>query len=318
MNAIDALPTKHEQHSKFYEALSCLAYASSSVAMVLSNKYVTASVPVEERQNIPDFGVIWFQCALAVVILETAKIMKFISYPPLQLSIVKSWLPINIMFIAMLYTGFMSFVYLSVPIITIMKNLTNVFTVIGDYTLFGQSPTWSTAFAIILMTVGAIMAGANDVQFSWVGYFWMVLNCLLTSSYTLYMRYASVNINLPKLGMVYYNNLLSALLISPLCMISGDLEKLKNPLVFNKNFISLNFVAGIFGVCLNFSSLWCVGITSATTYAIVGSLCKIPITILGFLLFDVQVTDKGVAFIVLGTLGGLLYGYSKLPSGDSK
>ena len=71
------------------------------------------------------------------------------------------------MFIGMLYTGFMSFVYLSVPIITIMKNLTNVFTVCGDYVFFHQSPTWSTAFAIVLMTFGAVMAGANDVQFSW-------------------------------------------------------------------------------------------------------------------------------------------------------
>jgi GDP-mannose transporter len=316
MSAVDSLPTKHETHSRFYETASCLAYATCSIAMVIGNKYVTASVPIEERHNIPDFGVIWFQCVLAVIILEAAKILKFITYPPLQLSVVKSWLPINIMFIAMLYTGFMSFVYLSVPIITIMKNLTNVFTVIGDYVFFNQSPSWFTAFAIILMTVGAIMAGANDIQFSFIGYFWMVSNCLLTSSYTLYMRYASVNINLPKLGMVYYNNLLSALLISPLCMIAGDLEKVHNPKVFNQNFIILNFIAGIFGVCLNFSSLWCVGTTSATTYAIVGSLCKIPITILGFVLFDTPVTDKGLMFIFLGTFGGLLYGYSKLPGND--
>lgn len=30
--------------------------------------------------------------------------------------------------------------------------------------------------------------------------------------------------------------------------------------------------AGVVGVLLNFASLWCVGATSATTYAVVGSV----------------------------------------------
>jgi GDP-mannose transporter len=318
MTASEMLPSKHEGHhnSRAMETASCMAYASFSIAMVLGNKYITASVPLVDRDSIPDMGVIWFQCVLAVLILEVAKFAGFITYPGLNYTTVKSWLPINLMFIGMLYTGFMSFVYLSVPIITIMKNLTNVFTVFGDFVFFHQTPTWSTAFSIILMTFGAIMAGANDLQFSWIGYVWMVMNCLLTSAYTLYMRHATVNINLPKLGMVYYNNLLSALLLTPVCYFVGDLQKLQNPSVFNSTFVALNVLTGMFGVCLNFSSLWCVGTTSATTYAIVGSLCKIPITVLGFVLFDAPVTAKGLGFIVLGTMGGLLYGYSKLPSSN--
>ena len=69
----------------------------------------------------------------------------------------------------------------------------------------------------------------------------------------------------------------------------------------------------IIGAGLNFSSLYCVGATSATTYAIVGTLNKIPVTIIGYFIFDAKITNNGLIFIALASLGGLLYGYTKLP-----
>jgi GDP-mannose transporter len=83
--------------------------------------------------------------------------------------------------------------------------------------------------------------------------------------------------------------------------------------IFNSYFIWSVVLTGVIGFGLNFASLWCVSSTSATTYAIVGTLNKIPITILGFLLFDTKLTSQGIGFVVLATLGGLLYGYAKAP-----
>lgn len=159
------------------------------------------------------------------------------------------------------------------------------------------------------------MAGVNDLQFSLPGYLWMTVNCVLTASYTLYMRFASTQIKLPRLGMVFYNNVLTVILLIPVCIFSGDVQNfLHNPHVFNYKFIVLNVVTGFFGVCLNFASLWCVAKTSATTYAIVGTTSKVPVTILGFVIFFTPVTRNGLIFIIMGTCGGLLYAYSKLPS----
>eukprot|EP01033_Poteriospumella_lacustris_P006745 gene6745-4864_t len=156
--------------------------------MVLINKFIALSVAPEYRQDIPNLAVVWIQCLVAVVALEILRNMSMIEYSQLQWSIVKQWLPVNVIFILMLATGFLSFVYLSVPMINIMKNLTNVITIFGDWSLYGESPTWFTIFTIVLMTVGAVMAGANDLQFSWIGYTWMIVNCVLTAVYTLYMR----------------------------------------------------------------------------------------------------------------------------------
>lgn len=161
------------------------------------------------------------------------------------------------------------------------------------------------------------MAGANDLQFSTIGYFWMVLNCVLTAVYTLYMRHVSVHVKLSRTAMVFYNNILSVAVLSPLCVLFGQNQAMLQPQFLTTGFVCFNILAGLLGICLNFASLWCVGKTSATNYAIVGSLCKIPTVILGFVIFYTPVTWKGVLYISLGSLGGLLYGVSKLP-GNSR
>lgn len=163
------------------------------------------------------------------------------------------------------------------------------------------------------MTVGAVMAGANDLQFSWTGYTWMLVNCALTAVYTLYMRYVSVNVKLSRTNMVFYNNILSIAILSPICLLFKQQIEIAKPQFLTLNFLALNVLAGLLGVCLNFASLWCVAKTSATNYAIVGSLCKIPTLILGFIIFYTPVTWQGLMYIAMGTLGGLLYAYSKLP-----
>ena len=114
--------------------------------------------------------------------------------------------------------------------------------------------------------------------------------------------------------MVYYNNLISAFLLFPACVLNKEIEKLLNPVIMTKEFIIYNCIAGLLGFFLNFASLWCVSATSATTYAIVGSVNKIPITILGFLLFHAKMTHQGILYVIMASVGGLLYGFAKLPT----
>jgi len=239
--------------------------------------------------------------------------LKFVDYPSFNLKTAKQWLPVNLLFIGMLASSFIGLIYVSVPMFTVFKNLTNIITVTGDWYLFNEPVSWLTVVSIATMTIGAVMAGANDLEFSLVGYFWMAINCGFTASYVLYMRYASTNINLPKFGMVYYNNLLSAMILAPICLLKGEFVALKDPEIMTNSFIICNCLAGFIGFYLNFASLWCVASTSATTYAIVGSLNKVPITVLGFTMFHVKMTERGIMYIVLATLGGFLYAYTKLP-----
>lgn len=286
--------------------------------MVLVNKCISVSLEPEVRERMPQISVIAFQCFVAVVLVEVAKAYKFVDYPAFDMKTARAWLPLNILFVSMLCTGFLSLVYNNVPMVTVCKNLANFFTILGDFWFFGEKVSQLTLSSVAVMTSGAIFAGFNDLGFSFVGYMWMLLNCMTTSGYVLYMRFASTSIKLPKFGMVFYNNLLSMFILSPLIIIMGELPALMDPEIMTPSFIVANVAAGFLGFYLNFASLWCVSSTSATTYAIFGSLNKVPITVLGFFLFDAALTTEGVWGVCIATCGGFLYAYSKIRESNLK
>jgi len=297
--------------SSWNALMSCATYTVCSVGMVLTNKAISSSLDEDVRKDIPQLSIIAFQCLIAVACVQFAKYANYVDYPDFEWKVAKAWLPLNVLFIGMLCTGFLSLVYNNVPMVTVCKNLTNVVTIAGDALFFGEKVSFLTILSIFVMVLGAVLAGANDLQFSAIGYMFMGMNCIFTSGYVLYMRFASTTIKLPKFGMVYYNNLLSIGLLVPLILYLDEIPKLFNPRIMTTTFMFNNVLAGLLGFYLNFASLWCVSSTSATTYAVVGSLNKVPITLLGFLLFDTAMTTEGILFISLATVGGFIYAYSK-------
>jgi serine/threonine protein kinase len=54
--------------------------------------------------------------------------------------------------------------------VTIFKNLTNIVTVFGDYYLFGEETSNLVVISVLVMTIGAIMSGVNDLEFSYLGF----------------------------------------------------------------------------------------------------------------------------------------------------
>jgi GDP-mannose transporter len=77
-------------------------------------------------------------------------------------------------------------------------------------------------------------------------------------------------------------------------------------------FLALNVFTGLVGFVLNFAQLWCVGATSATTYAVVGTLNKIPIALFGRFLFKAEMTTQGWVFVGVNLAGCGLYSYCKV------
>ena len=118
--------------------VSCAMYSFCSVAMVLANKAISTSVSIDDRKRLPQISIILFQCVVAAAFVEIARLLRIVEYPPLNWKTARSWLPVNVLFIGMLLTGFLSLVYVSVPMVTIFKNLTNLVTVTGDWYFFEE------------------------------------------------------------------------------------------------------------------------------------------------------------------------------------
>ncbi len=71
---------------------------------------------------------------------------------------------------------------------SVWKNLANVTTAIGDVTIYKRSYGWPVWGCLGLIMLSAWVGASTDSRFSWSGYAWLIVNCVLTSAYALYLR----------------------------------------------------------------------------------------------------------------------------------
>jgi len=133
------------------------------------------------------------------------------------------------------------------------------------------------------------------------------------------MKYATKNVKLSKFGMVFYNNVLCVMFLLPVTLLNGEMKRFfETSAIHTGNYLLKNTFAGFVGFFLNFASLNCVSHTGPTTYAIIGSLNKVPIAMFGYVLFDNIISPQTWFFIGVSMCGGFLYSYAKIRAGRKK
>ena len=256
-----------------------------------------------------------FQAVAAVILVEACRFAKIVEYPHLSTSLLRAWAPVNVFFCLMLFTGMAALQTNSVPMVTVFKNVANICTAAGDYFFYGNRSENLAIAAFCVMLGGASFAAANDVSCTYTGLFWMLSNCLSTSGYVLYMKHATQTIQMSKFGMVFVNNVLCVMFLLPVATMSGEIAIfLRSPSIHTADYFFKYAFAGCVGFFLNFASLNCVAAAGPTTYAITGSLNKVPSILLGYFLFRTPMTSETAFFITVSLCGGFLYSYAKIMS----
>lgn len=297
---------------------ACLLYSLCSVSMVLTNKSLASSY----RDMTPiDLNILLvvFQAIFAVICVEGSKRMNWVEYQPLTMDTIKLWIPVNLFFCAMLFTGMASLQHNSVPMVTIFKNITNIMVAGGDFFFFNSSVEMLVMASFAVTLGGAVAAAWNDISSSWTGLAWMAANCVSSAGYVLYMKFATKNVKLSKFGMVFVNNLLCIFFLLPVAFMKGEVGVFfDTDALHTLDYFSKNCLAGFMGFFLNFAALNCVSATGPTTYAVVGSLNKVPVALLGYLMFDSIITNETWFFICVSLCGGFLYSYAKIRQASQK
>ncbi|XP_043719795.1 GDP-mannose transporter GONST1-like isoform X1 [Telopea speciosissima] len=295
--------------------LSGLAYCISSCSMILVNKFVLSSYNF--RAGI---SLMLYQNLISVVIVSILSFLGIISTEPLTWRLIRVWFPVNVIFVGMLITSMFSLTYMNVAMVTVLKNGTNVITAVGEMYLFKKHHDSRVWVALFLMIISAISGGITDLSFHAVGYMWQTINCFLTASYSLMLRrvmdtakQVTKSGNLNEFSMVLLNNILSLPLGILLIFLFNEVDFLYNtPLLKMPMFWLVLTSSGFLGLAISFTSMWFLHQTGATTYSLVGSLNKIPLSIAGIMLFNVQTSLENCASILFGLLAGVFFARAKM------
>ncbi|XP_047334590.1 GDP-mannose transporter GONST1-like [Impatiens glandulifera] len=295
--------------------LSGIAYCVSSCSMILVNKYVLSSYNFNAG-----ISLMLYQNLVSVVVVASLSFLGVVSTEPLTWKLIKVWLPVNVIFVGMLVTSMFSLKYINVAMVTVLKNVTNVMTAVGEMYLFNKHHDNRVWAALFLMIISAISGGITDLSFHSVGYAWQFANCLLTASYSLILRrvmdtakQVTKSGNLNEFSMVLLNNTLSLPLGIVLIFVFNEVDYLsQTPLLRIPTFWLVMTLSGFLGLAISFTSMWFLHQTSATTYSLIGSLNKIPLSVAGILLFHVPTSLENSGSIFFGLVAGIFFAKAKM------
>ncbi|XP_039014127.1 GDP-mannose transporter GONST2-like isoform X2 [Hibiscus syriacus] len=287
--------------------ISGTAYCISSCSMILLNKVVLSSYNFNAG-----ISLMFYQNVIACLVIAILGLCGAISVEKLNWKLIRVWIPVNIIFVGMLVSGMYSLKHINIAMVTILKNMTNILTAIGEYYVFRKHQN--------LKIISAVSGGITDLSFDATGYTWQILNCILTAGYSLTLRLvmdkakqATKSGSLNKVSMVFLNNFLSLPFAIFLIFVLNEWEY-----VMNTNVIRLPMfwvfatASGLLGLAISFTSMWFLHQTGPTTYSLVGSLNKVPISIAGLALFKVPVSIPNLFSILFGLFAGIVFARAKM------
>lgn len=295
--------------------VSGLAYCLCSCSMILLNKLVLSGYNLNAG-----ISLMFYQNLVSVVVICSLRASGTIATEPITWKLICIWFPVNLIFVGMLVSSIFSLKYINVAMVTILKNITNLITAVGEVYLFNKRHSSKVWGSLLLMVVSAICGGLTDLSFHRTGYAWQILNCFLTAAYSLTLRkvmdlakQATKSGSLNEFSMVLLNNSLSLPLGLALALIFKEPDYLYNsPIIRLPMFWVVSTLSGLFGLAISFTSMWFLHQTGPTTYSLVGSLNKIPISMAGILLFKVPTSVSNLLSILFGLFAGVMFAKAKL------
>ncbi|EXC01472.1 hypothetical protein L484_022044 [Morus notabilis] len=295
--------------------LSGAAYCISSCSMILLNKVVLSGYNFNAG-----ISLMFYQNLISSLVVVLLGFTGAASVEKLNSKLIMVWIPVNVIFVGMLVSGMYSLKHINIAIVTILKNMTNILTAIGELYLFRKHQNQKVWTVMFLMIISAISGGITDLSFDIVGYAWQVLNCVLTASYSLTLRRvmdeakkATRSGSLNEASMVLLNNLLSLPFAIFLILLFGEWEYVINADVTKlPMFWVVATASGLLGLAISFTSMWFLHQTGPTTYSLVGSLNKIPISIAGLVLFKVPLSLSNSFSILFGLFAGVFFARAKM------
>ncbi|KAL4610222.1 hypothetical protein ACB092_08G036000 [Castanea dentata] len=306
---------EHGPAKKSGPLLSGTAYCISSCSMILLNKVVLSGYNFNAG-----ISLMFYQNLISSLVVVLLGLCRVVSVEKLNWKLIRVWIPVNVIFIGMLVSGMYSLKYINIAMVTILKNMTNILTAIGELYIFRKHQNQKVWTAMFLMIISAVSGGITDLSFDPVGYAWQIMNCILTASYSLTLRRvmdeakkSTRSGSLNEVSMVLLNNLLSLPFAIFLIIMFGEWEYVINADVTKSPmFWVVATASGFLGLAISFTSMWFLQQTSPTTYSLVGSLNKIPISIAGLVLFKVPLSLPNCFSILFGLFAGVFFARAKM------
>ncbi|XP_073402051.1 nucleotide sugar transporter SLC35D2 isoform X4 [Dendrobates tinctorius] len=258
-----------------------------------------------------------------VVILYIGKVQGIITFPDFDKDIPRKLFPLPFLYIGNHLTGLSSTQKLSLPMFTVLRKFSILFTLILEIIILRKRYSLSVTLSILAIVIGAFIAASFDLTFNLEAYTIVLMNDLFTAAYGVYIKEKMNPQELGKYGVLYYN---AAFMILPTLLYTlwtGEFEK---AIHFNKwthfYFVFQFLLACMMGFVLLYAIVLCSYHNSPLTTTVIGALKNVSIAYIGiFIGGDYMFSWLNFLGLNICMAGGAAYSFVTFweapPSADS-
>lgn len=295
-------------------AVALFVYCVSGTLLTLVNKLAVGAFPAPH-------SLLLFQNGLTVLLLlaltSAAPERLGGRLPPLTCAAVRTWLPLSLLFVVMLATSLLALQSLSAITLIVMRNLGTLVVAFFESALLGSRVSTLSVASLLGILLGVACYGANDLQFSIVGYAWLAVNIASTAAYQIYVK--ALLTGIPKegpdalgpFGMSYFNNVISLPVLLVLALATEAPRVIDHAYALSPAGAAVVVASAFLGLALSTSAFLVNTLVTATTMMVANNVNKFALVVVSEVFMEQTLGPAAAAGTALAVASAWLYSESR-------
>jgi drug/metabolite transporter (DMT)-like permease len=284
--------------------IALVNYSFCSGGMLVFNKLAVHHLPYPSL-------VATIQFTVCAVVVNLCKRLGWLDVDDLEASKVKPFMLYNVVFVLGIYANMRALGGSNVDTIIVFRTCVPLVIALLDWAFMGRAlPNLRSFLALLLILAGAAGYVAVDSAFKmqgWAAYGWCLAWVCTLCFLMVFGKQITDTLGMRTMwGHVYYSNALSVGPMLALGLVTGEAAEWSS-VEFTDLSVAFLVLSTVAGAGLSYTGWQCRDLFSATTYTLIGVMCKVITVFINVIMWDRHATATGIGFLLLCLLGGTLY-----------
>ncbi len=288
-----------------------LLFALCSSTMLVINKVTVHLFPA------PCFVLIvqLATTALAVLLFRWLRLVEFARFDSKK---AQAFAPVALAFSAAIFTNMKTLQNANVETFIVFRSSTPLVISFCDYLFLERELPSGRSFAcLLLVLLGAAVYVATDKEFEVRAYAWVMSWLVIFVFDQIYIKFICDTIPMSTWERVFYTNSLSVLPVGVLSLMR-EVPVVTDAASWNAPAVFALIAASVCGIGMSYSSFLLRDLVSATSFTVIGVVCKLGSVLINCLIWDKHASPTGLAGLLLCLLAGSAYKQSPLRKKELK
>ena len=267
-----------------------VGYATCSSLMLVMNKVAVHVLPA------PSF-VLLCQLFSSWAAVKLVGCCGCIVVDDLEWNKLKAFLPVSMAFLACIFANIKTLQYANVETFVVFRASTPLFISLCDYAFLGRElPNMRSTACLVALLFAALGYVLTDATYHVKGYMWVGVWYAIFCFDQVYIKHAVDSVPVESnWGRVFYTNFWASLIMA-VSTVATEPEVLLAT-AWTPATVGALSVSCLLGVAMSYFAFLCRAAVSATSFTVIGNVCKVLTVLINVFIWDKHASKEGLGFL---------------------